>query len=149
MSDSAKFYPIRLSAKVQSTTDAVAALEQVLQAQRVTPQTVECFNRLQAEVIALREAVGLNDRNSLANIPPVVNPLEQTAIATLWDEVPLQVLADVHMRNAEALARYGQSDAQVYVECHKYLHLHPTKEGPDFHKMVKRATMLAHKLAHN
>ncbi|KAJ7622278.1 hypothetical protein FB45DRAFT_1061837 [Roridomyces roridus] len=143
----ATFHPIRLSAQVHSVSDAVDALQRTLGAQRPTPPVVECFQKLRAELAALRAAVGLDIDNTFADAPPVVNHLSRTAVATLWDDVPLQMLADAHRRNAEALAKFGNSDDQVYIECQKYLLLHPTKNGDEFNRMSKRTVMLAHKLA--
>ncbi|KAJ7622283.1 hypothetical protein FB45DRAFT_927415 [Roridomyces roridus] len=137
--------PLNLSLQVQSTSAAVDRLHQALGTQRIPHHTAQCLQTLQKEIEALRQVLGLSGLHQAPTSP--INQLAEHAVLTLWDEIPLQSLAQAHKERAQELMHDGQNDHQVYIECVKYLHLHPTKDGPDFTQMKRRVRTLEHHLA--
>ncbi|KAJ7870953.1 hypothetical protein B0H14DRAFT_2571006 [Mycena olivaceomarginata] len=127
-----------LSSHVQSASKAVADLQSSLMPHMLTDETVEALEVLKSELLELRTAVGLQGPSNASvsanpSSSPVVKKLAESAVATLWDAIPLHAIADEHKRRADRFQDDGDRTAEVYVGYQKYLQLFAgPKDGPEF-----------------
>jgi len=137
-----------LSSHVQSASKAVADLQSSLLPHVLTDETVKALEVLKSELLELRTAVGLQgppNASASANpsSSPVVKKLAESAVATLWDAIPLHAIADEYKRRADRFQDDGERTAEVYVGYQKYLQLFAgPKDGPEFRQLNKRIRLL-------
>ncbi|KAJ7125746.1 hypothetical protein C8R43DRAFT_1135073 [Mycena crocata] len=152
------WHSLDLSSLIQATSNALANLQSDLPDRFLESNVLKSrLETLETHISELQRALATpNTIHSHCTIPgpgssPAVQKLAETALKTLWDDVPLSAIMNAHKHKADRLRTSdseGINNEKVYVEYCKVLHLHPgPRDGPEFRQLYKRVHHLEIALA--